>query len=304
MYLGYDTMFANLFRRSNDVTNAYVRPAGSDDLTGVARLLRDAGRRYYGLQGNELAQLLAAAPAAIYETPPNDILGVALSGWRTRRVTWLRCLALARGLDSDYAVPQLLSELHATLRDRDILHIFFAGDDTADTWLSPVLRRCGYVQDTRVVVYEKHSLSIPSWGNTQIRIRPARASDLTQLIELDNLCFEAHWTKSQSAFGTALREDALFVVAELHERLVGYAYATSHFGGRLLHLVRIAVRPGDQQGGIGARLMAELVAYAREKRSDVITLNTQEYNERAQRLYRWFGFAPNGESQTILRYDL
>jgi ribosomal protein S18 acetylase RimI-like enzyme len=85
---------------------------------------------------------------------------------------------------------------------------------------------------------------------------------------------------------------------------VGYAYATSHFGGKLVHLVRIAALPQYQRKGVGARLLAEVIKFAQRQNADLVTLNTQSYNEHAQRLYRWFGFAPNGESQTVLRYDL
>jgi ribosomal protein S18 acetylase RimI-like enzyme len=190
------------------------------------------------------------------------------------------------------------------LRTTGLRYIFYAGDEDTDTWLLPALRQTGYTIDTTVVVYEKHDFSVPDEGNTQIALRPARADDLPALVELDTLCFEAHWTKDETLLHEALTERGLFAVALAGEQIVGYAYATTHFGGRLVHLVRIAVHPQQRRHGIGARLLAAVVHYSREQQADLITLNTQSYNERAQQLYRWFGFVRNGEYQTVLRHNL
>jgi ribosomal protein S18 acetylase RimI-like enzyme len=295
-----------LFRRTIDLSRAYVRVATNADLSRITHLLRDAGRRYYGLSGRDLPRLLSATPAILFETPLEP-LAFAITDWRTDCVTWLRCLALARGLDVRTGVESLLPALHAELRLREIQRIFYAGDETTDQWLAPMLRDQGYVIDTRVVVYEKHTLALPTQGNEHITVRPARLDDLSALVALDSACFESHWTKNEAALSSAITDDDMCIVAEHPAQsghIIGYAYVTSHFQGRLMHLVRIAVRPQQRHAGIGARLLAEVVGFARQHRAEVVTLNTQSYNEPAQRLYRWFGFAPNGESQTVLRYDL
>jgi ribosomal protein S18 acetylase RimI-like enzyme len=300
---GIYIMRMQLFRRNPDLSQAHVRTATDADLSAIGRLLRDSGHRYYGLSGKDLPRLLAAVPAVVLEARA-ELLGVAMPGWRARRVTWLRGVVLARGVGVASGVEHLLPPLHHELRAQGVQHIFYAGDESSDTWLAAPLARVGYVVDTTVVVFEKHTLHIPSEGNQEIVVRRASSSDLTTLVELDRLCFEAHWTKSESSMSAALLEDSFFVVAEDAGQVVGYAYATSHFHGRLVHLVRLAVNPRYQRRGIGARLMAELVMFARTRGADLVTLNTQTYNERAKQLYRYFGFAPNGESQTILRYDL
>ena len=94
------------------------------------------------------------------------------------------------------------------------------------------------------------------------------------------------------------------MVAEINGQVIGYAFATSHFAGRLMHLVRIAVLPQYRGQAIGVRLLADLVDFARVRGTDLITLNTQSYNTDAQRLYEWFGFRRTGERQAILRFDL
>jgi N-acetylglutamate synthase-like GNAT family acetyltransferase len=299
----YHTMVMHFFRRGLDLSHARIRAATPDDLSAIGTLLREAGRRYFGLAGSDLGALLAAVPAVVLEAD-NQLWGVAISGWRANRVTWLRCVAVFKGLNATDAVDALLPALHAALRARGLQHIFYAGDENADTWLLPILQKSGYVVDTHVVVYEKHNLTVPSEGNESLIVRPAESADLSALVTLDNSCFEAHWTMNETTMSAAILEQSFLVVAQNGPQLVGYAYASSHFSGRLVHLVRIAVDPRQQGNGVGSRLLKEVVSFARQEGADLVTLNTQSYNERAQQLYRWFGFAPNGEYQAVLRYDL
>ncbi len=290
-------------RRDIDLTHATVRLSTRDDITSVSRLFRDGARRYYGLMADELPTLLAHAHGSILEYG-NEIQGAAITGSFINHAVWLRGVVLARGIPISAGLESLLTPLHESIYDRGMYHIFYAGDEASDIWLIPALRRYGYVQDTSVIVYEKRFLHIPSFGNADVAIRPALPSDLRTIITLDRACFEVQWMKDDTTLGQAITEGTFFVVGELGGRTVGYAYATSHFGGRLLHLVRIAVDPRKQGRGIGVRLLAEVIRFAQEQQAHIVTLNTQAYNTRAQRLYQWFGFTDSGERQPVMRYDL
>ncbi|MBC8074767.1 MAG: GNAT family N-acetyltransferase [Chloroflexales bacterium] len=292
-----------LFRRNLDISHAAPRPATSADLTRVSRLLRDGARRFQGFVGGELEPLLASAPGIVLEGD-GELWGVALCSWRVANTSWLRGFALAEGLAVAKGADALLGPLHALLRTQGLAQLYYSGDDASALWLQPLLLDRGYVIDTNVVVYEKRALFVPGAGNQQAVVRAARASDADAVTTLDGRCFDAQWTKDAHVLGPAIVQGPLFSVAELEGRLAGYAYATSHFGGRLIHLVRIAVDPQFQGQGIGVRLLAEVVDYARAHGADTITLNTQSYNAHAQRLYQWFGFNLTGERQTVLRHDL
>jgi ribosomal-protein-alanine N-acetyltransferase len=292
-----------LFRRSLDISHAAPRQAAAGDLTRISRLLRDGARRYQNFVGAELEPLLAGAPGVAIEGD-GELWGVALCGWRAANTIWLRGFAVAEGLPVAQAADALLGPLHALVRAQGVAKIYYSGDDSSALWLQPLLLDRRYVVDTTVVVYEKRSLAVPSQGNQRVAVRPALVSDAAAVTALDGRCFDAQWTKDARVLGPAIVQGPLFIVAELDGRLAGYAYATSHFGGRLVHLVRIAVEPSLQGQGVGVRLLAEVVAYARLYGADTITLNTQSYNAHAQRLYQWFGFALTGERQTILRHDL
>ncbi len=296
-------MLMRWLKKAPDLNHATVRLSTAHDITAVSLLLRNGGRRYYGINGPDLPPLLADAQAVVLTTG-DDIQGVAISSYPLRGTLWLRALALARGIDTTMGVGTLLLPLHNTLRERAIRRIFYSGDEAADIWMLPALRQYGYVPDTDVMIYEKRSLHVPAQGNRLVHIRHTTPADLAAVETLDRACFEVQWVKDSSTLSMALTQGAFFVVAELGTHIVGYAFATSHFGGRLVHLVRIAVDPRRRGQAIGIRLLGEVIAYARPQRAHVVTLNTQSHNQRAKRLYNWFGFIDTGERQPVVRYDL
>ncbi len=292
-----------IFRHSLDLSLAAPREATPSDLTGVARLFRNNSHRFLGFPGGDLSLMLSSAPTMLL-VAGDQIWAAALGGWRADSTIWLRALALVNNLAVGGALDRLLPPFHALLRTQGLRRLFYAGDEAADTWLQPALRDRGYRRDTEVVVYEKHDLRIPAQGNQAVRLRPIEAVDLPAVLAVDHACFQPQWHKDEGVLGPAMFEAPYFVVAEVDGAVVGYAFATTHFGGRLAHLVRIAVLPAYQGRAIGVRLLAEVTAYARAIGANSITLNTQADNAGAQRLYEWFGFRRTGERQTVLRYDL
>jgi ribosomal protein S18 acetylase RimI-like enzyme len=291
------------FRRTLPVEQAQVRRAEAQDLVGVQHLYRVGGRRYLGCSPDDVPALLAARPAVALAAGA-ELWGVMLTGWGASVSSWLRGVALAEGVPAADALRRLFPALCELLRADRLRKLFYAGDETTDRWLQPALAELGFVADTDVVVYEKRDLYTPSVGNRAVRLRSAYPVDLHTVLELDQRCFADQWIKGQEIIGPALRDAPFFVIAEIDETPVAYAFATAHFNGRLLHLVRIAVDPARQGQAIAVRLLSDLVAFAARAEAEAITLNTQADNLHAQRLYRWFGFQPTGERQTVLRYDL
>jgi ribosomal protein S18 acetylase RimI-like enzyme len=292
-----------LFRRTLDLSLATPREATPADLTAVSRLLSQSSHRFVGFAGANLPTLLAGAPALLL-TAGSEVWATAIAGWQIEAATWIRGLALADGLPTGAAFDALLPPFHALLRSHALQRVYYAGDEAADIWVQPALQARGYVHDTDVVVYEKNELDVPAHGNQGVRIRRAQAVDLPVLLEVDRACFDPQWNKDESIIGPSIHEAPYFTVAEIDGQIVGYAYATSHFAGRLMHLVRIAVLPPYRGQSIGVRLLADVVEFARLRGADMITLNTQAHNTAAQRLYEWFGFRRTGERQAILRFDL
>lgn len=292
-----------LFRRSLDLSTAAPRAAEPDDLSAITRLLRNSVHRYASYPHPHLPSLLGSAPAMVLGSG-REIWAAAVAGWGFNGTTWLRAFTLADGLMVGPALDLLLPAFHRQLAEQGVAALFYAGDEAADTWIQPALVSRGYMRETDVVVYEKTRLSVPSGGNQVVRLRQAEAVDLPEVLAIDRECFAAQWHKDESILGPAIFEVPYFIVAEVAGQIVGYAFCTSHYAGRLVHLVRIAVRPSLQGQSIGVRLLADVVAFAREIGADTVTLNTQAHNTSAQRLYEWFGFHRTGEQQTVLRFDL
>jgi ribosomal protein S18 acetylase RimI-like enzyme len=291
------------FRRSLDLSLAVPRAATPDDLTAISRLLTSSAHRFVGFPGGNLPALLASAPAAVLAAD-REIWAAAIAGWQAEATSWIRGLALADGLFVGPTLDLLLPAFHDLLRASGVRTLFYAGDEAADLWIQPALTKRGYLHETNVVVYEKSGHDVPSHGSPDVRIRRAQTVDLPAILEVDRACFDPQWIKDESIVGPAIFEVPFFVVAELAGQLVGYAFATMHFDGRLIHLVRIAVLPERQGQAIGVRLLAEVIGFAHLRGAGVVTLNTQAHNRGAQRLYEWFGFRRTGEQQAVLRFDL
>lgn len=292
-----------LFRRSLDLLQANPRPIDPSDYIQIIRLFRDASHRFQGFSTAELQAMLQNEHGIVLESG-SDLWGAALCSWRVGDTTWLRGVALAEGLDVRQALSALLLPLHAFLRSDGVTKVFYAGDEGTDIWMQPSLQARGYEVDTDVIVFEKRDYHIPSQGNSKVVVRPALPLDTEAVSALDRTCFDAQWVKDDRILAPAILQGPLFIVAELGSKIVGYAYATSHFSGRLIHLTRIAVDPPYRGAAIGVRLLAEVIEYARHQNANAITLNTQSHNLPAQRLYEWFGFQQTGERQIILRFDL
>jgi ribosomal-protein-alanine N-acetyltransferase len=84
--------------------------------------------------------------------------------------------------------------------------------------------------------------------------------------------------------------------------VVGYACASLE--GRYGHLTRVAVYPDYRGAGVGVRLLAETMSFFRTQRVFGITLNTQQDNRRARRLYEWFGFSPLGREAYVMVHEI
>lgn len=291
------------FRRPLDIYSASVRPATPADLTAISRLVRESSHRFVNT-AHDLPALLHSAPAVVL-TGRDEVWGLALAGWPIDGLAWVRGLAVADGLALGPALDRLLPPFHAHLRAHQLHSVFYAGDISADTWALPALQERGYTRATDVIVYEKRAMTLPEFGNQRARVRRAQSVDLARVLEIDRASFEAQWVKDEAVLGPAIAgEVPFFVVAELDGAVAGYCFATAHFQGRLVHLVRIAVDPAWRGQALGVRLMAEVVGFARVQGADSLTLNTQLENQTAQRLYEWFGFRRTGERQLILRCAL
>jgi [ribosomal protein S18]-alanine N-acetyltransferase len=149
---------------------------------------------------------------------------------------------------------------------------------------------------------------------TRPGLRLMTASDLPCVLELEVSLFgEEAWSREMLA-GELSQQPATryYLVAEEDEALVGYAGLLA--AGEQADVLTIAVATSQWGQGIGSRLLAALLAEARQRGCTEMFLEVRADNLRAQRLYKWFGFAeigirrgyyqPSGTDAIVMRRDL
>jgi [ribosomal protein S18]-alanine N-acetyltransferase len=289
------------FRRPFDRREFLARPAANHDVTAILALGYRAYRRYLTSHVEEIAELFHSEPTAVLEYD-DRVVGVAQAGWRLPPNAWLRAIILDSRIEPSVALPTLLRQLHGLLPTRGIKAVYITLDEWNAPWLRGGLEAAGYGQVMNVWTYDKDDMEIPSPGNQLVAVRRARHEDIPAVLRLDAACFPAPWGKGEEILGPALVTAPYFAIAEWGGEVIGYSYVTVHEAGLRAHLVRVAVDPAFQGQAIGVRLLAEVVRFCRSRRVGVISLNTQDHNTAAQRLYEWFGFRGTGETQTVLGF--
>ena len=122
-------------------------------------------------------------------------------------------------------------------------------------------------------------------------LREMLIDDLEQVMEIERELFHVPWTR-EGFFTFLTREDAMFLVVEEKDQILGYC-------GLLMVLdegdiTNVAVRRDRQKEGIGNFLMESLIRLAAERGVTTIHLEVRVGNDRAIRLYERNGFTRDG----------
>ncbi len=289
----------SFFRRKIDPQTLVARLAEPGDLISLGRMTHSASRRFLTASIEETPIVFTTDPTAVL-VQDKKLVAALTFGWRSAPVAWLRTLLIGEQIAPERVLHMLGDPLYDYLRSEGVSTVAITLDEWSEPWLRTPLERNSFVPMVEVVGYEKTRFDRPASGNQAVVVRRADHTDLPTVLALDAACFPLPWVKSAEIFGPAIDHAPFFVLAEFAGQAVGYAFLTGHYGGKLFHLVRIAVLPAWQGSGVGVRLMAEAVDFCVRQHADVLTLNTQADNHQAQRLYEWFGFRRTGEQQTVL----
>ncbi len=122
-------------------------------------------------------------------------------------------------------------------------------------------------------------------------LREMLVEDLPQVLEIEQDLFAPSWTK-EGFFTYLMKEEALFLVVEEKEQILGYC-------GILMVLnegdiTNVAVRRDRQKEGIGGFLIESLIRLTGERGVDTIHLEVRKSNGSAIRLYERTGFQKVG----------
>lgn len=123
-------------------------------------------------------------------------------------------------------------------------------------------------------------------------ISPMRRRDLRQVMAIEQAVFPEPWTMAIFNSELALRDGRAYRVAREGRAVVGYLGLM--LVGDEAHVTTVAVAPSHQHRGVGTELLLAAVRIALDHGCRDLSLEVAAGNERAQALYRRFGFAPVG----------
>jgi ribosomal protein S18 acetylase RimI-like enzyme len=283
-------------RRSTPPESIAVRPATIADRGALTRLTERSRRVHFHLDWWSLDDWLAEPDGNVWVASTGERLaGAVIAPRQDTPITWLRLVALADHAEAGELLPALFDAACQPLRQAGVVSL--AGLAYPD-WLTEHLPRLGFAPFTDVSHYRKEDRLIPERGDSGVAVRAASAEDLPAILANDRAAFDPIWWHTLDSLTRVLRAAAHFIVAEQQGRVVGHAFSDLYAGRG--HLIRLVVHPDAQRRGIGARLLSEALTYLLASGAYPITLNTQANNYTSQSLYRRFGFAPTGESTTVM----
>ena len=126
-------------------------------------------------------------------------------------------------------------------------------------------------------------------------MRPYRRDDLQAMVALDRLCFAPPFLFSPEGMrGFAEARGASAVIAERGPAvMVGFAIGQlegERAGERVGYCVTLDVLPAERRGGVGGRLLGELVRWAAAQDAHEMVLHVWVENEGARRFYAGRGY--------------
>ena len=125
---------------------------------------------------------------------------------------------------------------------------------------------------------------------TDTRIVPLDGTHLSDVAEIEKLCFSAPWSEKSLTLLT-IGENGGFAALDGH-RVVGYVGYLGVIDE--YEITNVATHPDYRRQGIGAALIGALLDKAAKNGTARITLDVRESNAPAIALYEKFGFTPCG----------
>lgn len=276
-----------------------LRDLRASDEDSIRRILDTSEYVHYHFDLEQLSHMLDRYPAVgAYSVPPGPLGRISggtlqaflLVNWLVPPSAWLGGFGVtwSQGQRFEEYLDALLAQLVRRVADRGAQSLYYSGGDIDNDWLGDSLMQRGFSLVSLLRSYDKTDFSIPTEGNTSVRVRPFAPEDMPGVLAVEQACFATLWQRDAADFLDVAESYPYFVVAEDEHGIVGYQFnAVDALTG---YLVRIAVHPRAWGTGVGTRLMAEAVRYFERRHVWRIVLNTEEDNHRAHALYEWFGF--------------
>jgi ribosomal-protein-alanine N-acetyltransferase len=119
-----------------------------------------------------------------------------------------------------------------------------------------------------------------------------RRRHLRGVMAIERQVYPRPWSPNLFISEMSELSNRAYLVARADREVVGYGGLICY--GDEAHITTIAVDPEHHRGGIGTRLMHELISAAIEMGAGAVSLEVRVSNWGAQRLYGRYGFRPVG----------
>ena len=131
-----------------------------------------------------------------------------------------------------------------------------------------------------------------------MKILPMNESHVTQVAELEKLCFSDPW--SERSVASELNNPlSLWLIAEENGKVCGYIGSQTVMDET--DMMNIAVHPDCRRRGIAAALIGALVNQLKARGSHILRLEVRESNAPAIALYARMGFCQLGLRKNYYR---
>ena len=283
----------SLFSR-NPAENMRIWQAQEADFTLVDQLLKTAPWRHKHVDWFDLNNWLGS-PGFVVSHAQNGARGCLAIVADPGPAAWVRLAALERlNFNRNQSFIQM-----AAMVDQVCDYLMASGVQIVG-WMAPIAwpdewpQKLGFTESEQVITYQKTTFKIPELKEVPgLEVRAAVPEDMDDLAEIESRAFKPIWRHSARGLTVARAHAFSFDVALMNNKLVGFQHSAPG-RGTAAHLARITVDPDVQGQGVGGHLLAHAIRGYQRRGAIDMTLNTESANVGAQRLYKRFGYSPNG----------
>lgn len=131
----------------------------------------------------------------------------------------------------------------------------------------------------------------PIFNKALVKIRKAKVSDISQLLVLENACFDYDQLSRRNFQWMIKKGHSLFLVLEYKSALIGYGLVLINRGTSLARLYSICTLKEFQGHGLASKLISELETKASDDEDCAyLRLEVKENNKSAIKLYEKLGY--------------
>ena len=121
-----------------------------------------------------------------------------------------------------------------------------------------------------------------------IEVRDMVNADLDRVMEIENLCFKAPWSKEDLYREINDNKLSVMQVITIDDLVVGFCDYWNTFDSGTI--CQIAIHPDYQKQKLGSKLLEEVLKDAKAKKIRTLTLEVRASNTKAINFYKKFGF--------------